>query len=140
MNKYQFNLIMYFLVVFVLVVFSISGICDERNVFLVWDKIFGKENFDCITSLIQIPDGSYVMAGRVYSLGAGCDDFCLLKLDSDGNLLWGKTFGENKDDTATSLIQTTDRGYAIAGYTSSYGDEGQDVYVLKTDNQGSIVE
>ncbi|MFX0151204.1 MAG: hypothetical protein ACFFAJ_10515 [Candidatus Hodarchaeota archaeon] len=33
---------------------------------------------------------------------------------------WSKTFGGVEEDSARSLIQTADGGYALAGYTGSW--------------------
>ena len=43
------------------------------------------------------------------------------------------------DDYGYSIKQTSDRGYIIAGSTSSYGEGGQDVYLLKKDRFGRTV-
>jgi len=54
-------------------------------------------------------------------------------------LEWNKTFGGRYDDDAYSLIQISDSGYTIAGYTSSKGVGGYDVWVIKLDNKGNMV-
>jgi hypothetical protein len=48
-------------------------------------------------------------------------DIYVVKLDANGNLQWTKTIGGKKWDEGHSLIQTSDGGYAIAGYTNSFG-------------------
>jgi len=104
----------------------------------VWDKTFGGSSSDWAWSLIQTDDGGYAVTGTTYSYGAGNNDFWLIKLDSQGNELWDKTFGGSDDDLARSIIQTTDGGYAIAGYTKSKGAGGADVWVIKLDEQGNL--
>jgi hypothetical protein len=43
-----------------------------------------------------------------------------------------------KEDVGFSLIQTSDGGYAIAGFTSSFGAGEWDVYVVKLDANGNL--
>jgi hypothetical protein len=103
----------------------------------LWDKTFGGGKYDGAYSLIQTTDGGYAVAGFTVSYGAGGADFWLIKLDRQGNKLWDKTFGGNDRDMAYSLIQTTDGGYAVAGYTRSYGAGGADFWLIKLDRQGN---
>lgn len=53
-------------------------------------------------------------------------------------MLWDKTFGGSEYDEAFSIIQTTDGGYAVAGYTRSKGAGWDDAWVLKLDEQGNL--
>jgi hypothetical protein len=57
----------------------------------------------------------------------------IVKLNSSGMLQWSKTVGGDTTDHAYSIIQTTDGGYAIAGYTNSFGAESNDMYIVKFD-------
>ncbi len=72
------------------------------------------------------------------SFGAGLEDVYVIKLDTNGNVEWTKTIGGSLDDWSHSIIQTTDGGYAIAGYTSSFGAGLDDVYVIKLNANGNI--
>ena len=96
-----------------------------------WSKTFGGADDDGAYSVQQTTDGSYIMAGSTLSYGAGQEDFWLVKVDADGNEQWNRTFGGVEDDLAWSVHQTSDGGYIIAGYTSSYGAGSIDIYVVK---------
>jgi len=65
-------------------------------------------------------------------------DVYVVKLDANGNLQWTKTIGGENNDWGLSLIQTSDGGYAIAGYTYSFGAGLTDVYVVKLDANGNL--
>jgi len=110
----------------------------DANGNLQWTKTIGGENEDVGTSLIQTSDGGYAIAGYTYSFGAGGLDVYVVKLDANGNLQWTKTIGGENNDWGLSLIQTSDGGYAIAGYTYSFGAGLTDVYVVKLDANGNL--
>jgi hypothetical protein len=99
--------------------------------------IGGPEN-EAGKSLIQTSDGGYAIAGYTKSFGAGEADVYVVKLDATGNLQWTKTIGGPESEEGNSLIQTSDGGYAIAGYTESFGSGGDDVYVVKLDAKGNL--
>jgi predicted secreted protein len=101
-----------------------------------WSKTFGGLVNDEATSVQQTSDGGYVIAGLTESFGAGGWDVWLIKTDSSGNATWDKTFGGSNNDVATSVQQTSDGGYIIAGSTLSFGAGGEDVWLIKTDSSG----
>jgi hypothetical protein len=108
----------------------------DANGNLQWTKTIGGENDDKGYSIIQTSDGGYAITGPTYSFGAGGKDFYVVKLDAKGNLQWTKTIGGTESEIGESLIQTSDGGYAIAGYIKSFGEGKKDVYVVKLDKNG----
>ncbi|HTB32569.1 MAG TPA: T9SS type A sorting domain-containing protein [Bacteroidia bacterium] len=105
---------------------------------LKWTKVIGGILSEKGYSIIQSREGDYVITGNSESYGAGSVNIYLVKLDSAGTLKWTKTIGGTNSDAAYSIIQTHEGGYAITGYTESYGIGIQDVYVLKVDTGGNL--
>jgi hypothetical protein len=105
-----------------------------------WNKTYGGFGDDDAYSLVQTSDGGYALAGVTYSYGVGAPvlpNFYLVKADSSGNMIWNKTYGGMYQDEAYSLVQTSDEGYLMAGYTNSYGAGGNDFWLIKTDSAGN---
>jgi hypothetical protein len=110
----------------------------DSNGNLQWTKTIGGPHREEGTSIIQTSDGGYAIAGVTISFGAGEADVYVVKLDANGKPQWTKTIGGPKDDRGFSLIQTSDGGYAIAGYTKSFGAGEWDFYVVKLDANGNL--
>jgi hypothetical protein len=87
-------------------------------------------------SAAQTADGGYILAGVTESFGAGGFDCYVVKTDLHGDTLWTRTFGGPHDDVGSSVAQTADGGYILAGVTESFGAGGFDCYVVKTDLHG----
>jgi uncharacterized delta-60 repeat protein len=103
-----------------------------------WTKAIDGANWDQAFSIIQSRDGGYVVAGGTWSFGAGSADMYVVKLDSSGNVEWTKTIGGGSDDEAWSIIQSSDGGYVVAGFTRSFGAGSADMYVVKLDSSGNV--
>jgi len=102
-----------------------------------WSKTFGDSRRDEGRSVQQTTDGGYIIAGYTYSYGAGGSDLYLIKTDANGNQQWSRTFGGSEYDAGSSVQQTSDGGFIIAGVTESFGAENRDVYLIKTDAYGN---
>jgi hypothetical protein len=50
--------------------------------------------------------------------------------------LWSQSYGGAEYDSAYSLVETSDGGYALAGYTKSFGAGYEDFWLVKTDEYG----
>lgn len=104
-----------------------------------WKKLYRYgAGYDCGYSLSKTNDNGYLIGGYV-SKGEDMD-LWLIKTDEDGNVVWSRTYGGNKDDTsyARNCFQTSD-GYIMVGVTSSFGSGKNDVWVVKTDNSGNMI-
>lgn len=107
----------------------------------LWTKIFGGDSSDYGYSVQQTQDGGFIIAGSTWSFGAGKGDVYLIKTNSLGDTLWTKTFGGTEYEAGSSMQQTTDGGYIVAGYTNSFGAGTPtffNAYLIKTDPLGCV--
>lgn len=117
---------------------------------ITWQKTFGGSNEDIAYSIQQTVDGGYIVAGNSQSNDGdvngshGSSDFWVIKLTSTGVITWQKTYGGNSWDVASSIKQTLDEGYIIAGrslsnngdVTGNHGNE--DYWIVKINSIGNI--
>ena len=92
----------------------------------------GRSGDNRANSVVQTADGRFVMAGFTFTYGAGGSDAWLVKTDSQGRMAWNKTYGYEGDDSANSLILTSEGGLAFAGKVV----EG--AWLVKTDEFGAV--
>ncbi|MBI3500659.1 MAG: T9SS type A sorting domain-containing protein [Bacteroidetes bacterium] len=104
-----------------------------------WSKTYGGTVSSSEgNSVQQTNDGGFIITGYTSSFGAGSVDVYLVKTASDGTLQWTKTFGGTGDDYGYSGRQTIDGGYIITGETYITGGGISDMYLIKTDSNGSL--
>ncbi len=119
---------------------------------LVREKSFGGTLVDVGLGICRTNDGGYAITGYSYSndldldgLNSGDRDIFILKLDASWNKEWLKTYGGSAGESGDCIIQTSDGGFMVTGYTSSTdglvnNNSGlSDYWVFKTDSQGNLV-
>lgn len=105
----------------------------------IWTRTYGGPLFEDGYNVAQTSDSGYIIIGSTQSYGAGSNDVYLIKTDAPGDTVWTRTCGGANVDQGNSILQTSDNGYLIAGWTMSFGIGGSDVYLLKTDASGDTV-
>lgn len=147
----------YFLLVSLLILFNCSknddntsGIPLAKSTEFV--KTLGGSLNESGQSVVKTTDGGYAILGHTQSMNGDIQnktnesfDFWLLKFDSTDALQWQNTYGGSDDDRGLDIIQTTDNGYAILGYSKSVDGDltenagANDFWIAKLDVSGSII-
>ena len=119
----------------------------------LWDRSFGGSSYDAIASLQQTADGGFILGGFTQSgadgnktsASLGSRDFWAVRLDTNGNPLWDRSFGGSGFDDLTSLQQTFDGGFILSGYSQSSPSGNKtspnfgsyDFWVVRLDSTGN---
>jgi hypothetical protein len=93
------------------------------------------EGFD----VAELSDGGFIFAGRTWMAHTASIDVLLVRTDAEGIVIWKKTFGGVYEDQAFSVEPTSDGGFIIVGTTESYTNGFTDIWLIKTDAQGSML-
>lgn len=101
---------------------------------------YGGDGVDIGYGVREIYQRQYVVIGSTSSYGAGGTDAYLMLIDSMGHLKWQQTFGGTGADVGKNvLFNPKDSGFVFAGFTSSFGNGGYDVFVVRTDKRGNKI-
>jgi hypothetical protein len=65
--------------------------------------------------------------------------FCFIVSVKASSEMWSQTYGGEGSEKAYSLVESSDGGYALAGYTYPSDAEESDVWLVKTDSNGNMV-
>lgn len=124
-----------------------------------WQKTIGAIGQEKLQSISQTKDGGYILGGSSSSYPTaegdigektaknfGNMDYWIVKLDWEGKIKWQKTFGGIYMDELRSIIQTSEGGYLLGGYSNSpaSGNKSEDnkgdgdYWVIKIDKDGEI--
>jgi len=105
-----------------------------------WSRIWGGSGEDAGYFVQETKDGGFIATGSTKSFAMGEELLWLVKTDGNGSLSWDKTFGgfvSSFGDGGWSVNEIDDGGFIITGYTQSQGSGRKDLWLLKTDEQGT---
>jgi len=105
----------------------------------LWTRTYGGSDDDWGESVILTQDGGFAIAGYTYSYDVGGGDFWLIRTDASGDTLWTRTYGGSDWEVGYSVVQTDDGGFAVCGYTRSFGAGGLDAWLVRTDASGDTL-
>lgn len=131
-----------------------SLICYSQPV-ITWQKTYGGSGHEYAYKSIQTSDGGYAFVGSSESNDGDVsnhhgtttnNDLWVCKIDASGVIQWSKLYGGSEDDEGLDLIQTSDGGFIVAGWTDSndgdvtghHGTYNSDIWVLKLTSTGTI--
>jgi len=106
-----------------------------------WAKAYGGIEDDVGSGISAVNDG-YILGGTIWSFGAGEADSGLLKIDHNGDVIWGKTVGGLRGEGINwdGVRVTSDGGYAFGDKTTSFGAKGNGaLFGVKLTPHGELV-
>ncbi len=118
---------------------------------LDFTQTLGGSKNEIAQSIVKTSDNGYAILGYTQSNDGDVlnknnqsFDFWLMKFSSENKLLWSKTYGGSDDDRGADLIETSDGGFALLGYSSSSDLDvsqnagNKDFWIIKVDNSGNL--
>ena len=105
----------------------------------IWEKTFGSPQLDVGYKIIKSTDGNLLLLGATEKASAGNRDIQLYKVDTDGNLIWEKSWGGAGQEIAATLIETSNSKLLVAATTTSIGNGGRDMYLTWLNSQGDVL-
>ena len=104
---------------------------------IIWQKYFGDEENDTGSEAVATSDGGFVVVGTD-KLNENDTRIILLKVDSAGNQIWEKSYGDSGLNYGSEIVNTAN-GFAVSGYGDSEGNGGLDGYLLLLDEEGDFI-
>ncbi|MBF0337749.1 MAG: PQQ-like beta-propeller repeat protein [Nitrospirae bacterium] len=103
-----------------------------------WNKTFGGTGVDYAKAIRAIENGGFIVAGYTGSFGSGTDDIWLLRLDTNGNVLWQKTYGSSSIENTYAIEEVPEGGgFIVAGQTNAPDGSQRGIILLRLDADGN---
>ncbi|MDI3474741.1 MAG: hypothetical protein PWQ95_469 [Thermococcaceae archaeon] len=114
----------------------------DENGKIKWQKTYGGSGLDGAYAVALASNGDIIVAGTTRSFGAGKADAWVLRLEANGNVKWGKTYGGERDDKATAVATAPNGDIIVAGYSRSFRTGlsvgPSDAWFLRLDANGNV--
>lgn len=105
---------------------------------VLWYREYRHTANDEAYALVELDDNGFLFAGTSLTDTYGSNNqLSLIRTDANGDTVWVRYHGGSDTEVAHALIRYG-AGYAVAGYTQSYGEGKSDIYCLRMDADGQI--
>jgi len=108
-----------------------------ENGLIEWNTYIGTSNDEQGGQVLQTADDGFILIGNRINEQNQDSDIWLIKTNSQGDTLWTESYGSSGNEFGVDIIFEDDGGYVILGSTTSYGNGDADVWLIKTDSEGT---
>lgn len=126
---------------------KIGDTTDTQKIYLLrlnqygdtlWTRNITNNSNAYATCIVKTIDGNYIVAGDEDTTGKGINKILVIKIDTLGNKLWHKLYGEDICG-ANTIILNADESIIISGYMNSIADAKTYSYVIKLNANGDTL-
>lgn len=111
----------------------------DKNITKQWSHLYGSPEIEWGYGIRETMDHGYIVVGYTNQNPSSGYDIYLLRLSSNGDVVWSKTIGGPDWDFGYGIELTPDSGFVICGKSYSYSNGSSDAYLVKTDKDGNVV-
>ncbi|UCC80748.1 MAG: T9SS type A sorting domain-containing protein [Candidatus Zixiibacteriota bacterium] len=104
----------------------------------IWTRTFGGTEADAGFAFTETSDGYFLIAGSTISFGENGRIY-FIKVNSYGQTVFERTYGENYSESARSIAESSDGGYILLGYSRIQIGGSYDIFMEKTDINGNRI-
>ena len=112
---------------------------DRTDGSYLWHTLWGGSSWDHGLGLTMSTDSMLYMVGHTGSYGS-LQQFFINKYNRSGQLIWSRLWGGAGADLSRSVVTDGDSIIYAAGTTTSYGNGSSDMFVLKYDSAGTLLD
>lgn len=132
---------------FTIIALFILSIAFSQLPELEWVKTYGGSGEDRLVGVHTMTDGGYLLIGNTTSYDGdvvgnhGDQDIWIVKINSEGELVWNYTIGTSQFDVVVASSPTSDGGFILCGRVSYQYNEGPGPgpWIGKLNSEGDLL-
>lgn len=107
----------------------------------IWHRTLGGDAPEKVFDMIETRDGNFVLAGVTHHPETQRAQGLIIQFNRYGEVMWSQRYGGDRagSDQLRAVVQAADGGFAVAGFTSTQGKGGQDMWLLRLNAVGELI-
>ena len=106
----------------------------------LWEKNFYNDANERLNDISMDLKGNIIGVGHSQSSSQSDMDALVRYFDANANMIWERKFGKSRQDSFSSVSLLHDNSFAVAGFTNSFEDKARQIWVMKLNDDGSLVK
>ena len=107
----------------------------DANGDTIWAKTYGKSNNESIYKIIKSKDNNFILCGTTMSIGQGGEDVLLIKINTNGDTIWTKSYGTPFSENGYAISEDIHGNLLVCGVSSQFP---KGIFILKTNSTGAL--
>ena len=104
----------------------------------LWTAAYGGSEIEAGRSIRETSDGGFIITGTTKVSLFATYDIYVMKINSNGDLLWSKSYGSPQNDWGMSIKETSDNGFILTGRTE-INQLIPDIFLIKINSSGDTL-
>ena len=105
----------------------------------LWTKMYGGSDREFLNTIIPAADGNFLLGGMSWTFGTGTQNAWLVKINSDGDTLWTKAYGEGDYSEVYVICPTADGNFLLGGDTQFPNERESVGWLIKIKPNGDTL-
>lgn len=111
---------------------------NEGNI--LWERSYYNDAHEHLNDISVDFKGNIIAVGYSQNSSQANLDALVRYYDHKGNIIWERKFGKDRHDAFKSVTLLHDNTFAIAGFSTSFADKKRQIWILKLNDDGSLVK
>lgn len=109
----------------------------DTNGTVIWQNVYG-DSTAFVNAVAEAQDSGYVLTGRINATDSTHHDTWVVRIDDDGSVMWTAVDTGFGHEEGADILAADDKGFYVAGYTTSIGPTSNNMMLEKFDSLGNL--
>ncbi len=107
---------------------------------ILWEQNYFNDGYEVLSDISIDLKGNIIGVGYSQDSTQSDTDALVSYYDFNGKKIWERKFGKERQDAFNAITLLHDNTFAVVGFSKSFDDKGRQIWILKLNDDGTLVK